>query len=144
MEMTGKMLFMINQAIFIQLACTKLMHEAVPEPPEEVAEVWNTPLDFIDIKSRTLEGLASTGTTLMTNLILKKRSAILKTTGLPEEEKQILRFASPKDTAGRLFSEKLHKFAEAKGRKDDRRIVAQMIRNSKRPNVSRDEGPANK
>ncbi len=96
MDANGKILGMINQSVFFNAACTKMLRDIVPDPHDsESAEACAALMSLINVKTTTLEHLASVASNLQINLLFSKRDEILTRTDLAEEYKQTLRFATP-------------------------------------------------
>ncbi len=75
-------------------------------------------------------------------MLLSKRDEIPSRNDLGEEYKQTLRFATPEDDQKRVFSGQLNLFAEAKAKKDDHKLIVQLLKhNSKRQGQPQVEHP---
>ena len=137
MESNGRMLKMLNQVILTTEASTKLLKDLAPDPEDaEAAQSWSDLSDFTDIANTTLQHLASVSTNLQVNLLLAKRDEVLQTTKLADEYKQVLRYTTPKDKEGRLFSGKLFTFDAAKSKIEDHKLAAQVLAQNKRKSSS--------
>jgi hypothetical protein len=130
MNMNGRLLMMINQSMFVGQAYAKLLIDLAPDPEDIVATTnYKAFSDLLDINAQTVDHMASVATNQQLNMMLGKRDEALIRTSLTDEQKLLLRYATPKHSATgghELFSGKLNKFTEYRGDRAERSLVINM------------------
>ena len=134
LEMSGRLIEGLNQGVFFAEACKGILDTDLRDHvADEGLSRLDVLTDFLDSRALTLNSLALHSSNMQVNLLLAKREEVARSNSdLSESEIMALKFLSPCDKDGRLFSGKLEEFAVARNKKEERVAVVQALTESRK------------
>jgi hypothetical protein len=108
MSFVGRSLEILNQYIFFAKAGSELMTTMESDIKEGKApkNSWTSFKEFVEVQAQSVEDLTALNASLMLNLLVERRDQVVAKTNLSNQLKMALKFLSPLDKGGRLFSGK--------------------------------------
>ncbi len=90
---------------------------------------------FLEIREKTIDQMINVTTNMQLNNLVRRREEVLKqnkgANKLTIHEKNVLRFAPPKDNNNRLFAGKLQEFKDWKAQTDQVTVINQVLQENK-------------
>ncbi len=128
---TGKLLKMLNQTAFMVKASNVVMKDLGNNLQNEEAKGSMEVLKgFLEISENMVDQMINVTTNMQLNNLVRREEVLKQNKGankLSIHEKNVLRFAPPKDNNERLFSGKLQEFKDRKAQRDQVTVINQVL-----------------